>query len=527
MEKSFIKNNGNYQKFELNQITIEGTKIILNQMINCMCKIIIDDKNTINGFFMKIPNNSINLSLLITNKLILNKIEKKNSFIELTMNDDKIYKKIELNNSRKITKFLKYDIVIIEIFPKEDKINDYLELDDNINKEEKYLMNDYNNNSIYSLEFNKENNVVVLYNILKNIKNDNNDSNIYPILSLNTFKIIGIKNKYFKSNFNIFKNLINEFKKQYNKTRNELNELSIKYIVQEKGQYIKIFDKTFVNNNRKNCRLFINGNEIELTDYIYLNTIKLNENILEVKLKEINKITNMSYMFYNCLNLISFRDLENWNTSNVVDINSIFFNCTMLTHLPDISKWDISSVINMSSMFYNCSFLQTLPDISKWNTKNVKYMNDLFFGCSSLLSLPDISIWNTSKVIGMGSMFRMCSSLLYLPDISKWNTSNVKNMSELFFGCRSISILPDISNWNTKNVINMIGMFANCSSLVSLPDLSHWNTKQVWNMNGMFYGCTSLAYLTDISNWNINKVIKKAAIFNESINLIKTPDKFK
>ena len=135
MEKSFIKNNGNYQKFELNQITIEGTKIILNQMINCMCKIIIDDKNTINGFFMKIPNNSINLSLLITNKLILNKIEKKNSFIELTMNDDKIYKKIELNNSRKIIKFLKYDIVIIEIFPKEDKINDYLELDEDIFEE--------------------------------------------------------------------------------------------------------------------------------------------------------------------------------------------------------------------------------------------------------------------------------------------------------------------------------------------------------------------------------------------------------
>ena len=70
--------------------------------------------------------------------------------------------------------------------------------------------------------------------------------------------------------------------------------------------------------------------------------------ILEIKLIEINKITNMKSMFHYCRSLKS---------------------------LPYISKWDTKNVIDMSCMFYDCNSLKSLPDISKWDTKNVTDMS--------------------------------------------------------------------------------------------------------------------------------------------------------
>ena len=80
--------------------------------------------------------------------------------------------------------------------------------------------------------------------------------------------------------------------------KNKLNELSIKYLVKKKEKKIKIFEKSFVINNEKNCKLIISENEIELSDYIDINKFNLKNNILEIKLKETKKITNMSNMFY-------------------------------------------------------------------------------------------------------------------------------------------------------------------------------------------------------------------------------------
>ena len=82
-----------------------------------------------------------------------------------------------------------------------------------------------------------------------------------------------------------------------------------------------------------------------------------NEEKIEIKLNEIYKITDMSFMFS---------------------------GCSSLSNIPNISKWNTNKVINMSSMFCECSSLSNLPDISKWNTNNVTDMNSIFSGCSSL-----------------------------------------------------------------------------------------------------------------------------------------------
>ena len=53
-------------------------------------------------------------------------------------------------------------------------------------------------------------------------------------------------------------------------------------------------------NNKNNCRIIINGKELKLCTNIEIS--KANNNILKIKLKGINQITNASYMFYDSIN---------------------------------------------------------------------------------------------------------------------------------------------------------------------------------------------------------------------------------
>ena len=70
-------------------VTIDSTKIILNQMENCICKINSPNgKGT--GFFCYIPYNNKNIPVFITNNhLIDEKIIKEKNNITVTINDDK------------------------------------------------------------------------------------------------------------------------------------------------------------------------------------------------------------------------------------------------------------------------------------------------------------------------------------------------------------------------------------------------------------------------------------------------------
>ena len=91
----------------------------------------------------------------------------------------------------------------------------------------------------------------------------------------------------------------------------------------------KLFGQRFVKNNTNNCKIIINGKEKELV--LFYDIEKLEENgMLEIKLKGINKIKNMSCMFCGCLSLLSLPDISKWNTYNVTDIGYIFCGCSPL-----------------------------------------------------------------------------------------------------------------------------------------------------------------------------------------------------
>ena len=181
--------------------------------------------------------------------------------------------------------------------------------------------------------------------------------------------------------------------------------------------------------------------------------------------------------------------LDEYDTSNVMDMRCMFYGCSSLESL-DLSGFDTSNVTDMANMFYGCSSLESL-DLSGFDTSNVIDMGWMFYNCSSLDSL-DLSDFDTSNVTNMCGMFDDCSSLEFL-DLSSFDTSNVTDMDSMFSGCRSLKSL-DLSNFDTSNVAEMDLMFEVCSSLESL-DLSSFDTSNVTDMAFMFRGCSSLESL--------------------------------
>ena len=312
-----------------------------------------------------------------------------------------------------------------------------------------------------------------------------------------------------------------------------------------------IFGDNFVKKNKKLCKIIINGQEKELCSELDLNNITLNEDILEIKLKGMNKINSIYEMFKNSKFLFSLPDISNinierftnlsgifyerssleilpetlpWNTKNVEYMDNIFYNCISLRYLPDISEWKTDKVIKMNHIFSYCRKLTKLPDISKWNTENVILMKSMFLGCSSINYLPDISGWNTSRVNDMSFLFNECNSLKSLPDISKWDISNATDIRGIFGFCYSLDSLPDISKWETKKLNNFIALFEYCSSLESLPDISKWETKNVRSMLSTFEGCKNLESLPDISKWNTKNVTTMKCMFKGCESLESLPD---
>ena len=571
-------------------VTIQGTEIILDQMKNYICKIHKDGKKG-TGFFCKIPfPDKFNLlKVLVTNNHILNEKDIAiNKEIIMSLNDDKIFKSIKIDNSRKKFSSKELDVTFIEIQEEKDNIDKFLEIDDKLLENAqnfKGFYNDiYSKKSIYILNYPEGNNIVVSYGLLKDIQNETyishytctkEGSSGSPILSLNNFRVIGIhcgssekynynkgifikypidvfyketlkfflnrknenKNKSHEDNMINDESKINDIKNndnkisefENNKNDDSCNEIIIFYYINQKDEKIKIFGEKFVENNKDNCTIIYDEKEAGLFSEFYLDQNIKNKGVLEIKLKKINTITNMNSMFKDCSSLISLIDIENFDTSEVTDIEAMFYGCKSLQSLPDISKWNTTNFTKISSLFGCCSNLKSLPDISKWDTSKVKNMEGIFMGCSSLLSLPDISKWNTKNVEYMAFIFGEaykggCSSLIELPDISKWDTTKVFDIKYCFAKCSSLISLPNIGKWNMKNVRDISGMFLECSSLIKCPDISKWDINNVIDMKFLFYKCSKLGELSDISQWKTNNVTDITKLFFECSSLLIIPD---
>jgi len=88
----------------------------------------------------------------------------------------------------------------------------------------------------------------------------------------------------------------------------DISEINIIYDIQRDEENIKIFGNKFVENNVNKCKIIIDNKEIKITEDYYVKGY--NNKKLIIKLKGINNITDMSYMFSGCSSLSSLTILQ-------------------------------------------------------------------------------------------------------------------------------------------------------------------------------------------------------------------------
>lgn len=179
--------------------------IISYQQKNHICKIYMYMGDVLcglsNGFFCLVPypdKDHLIHVLITTYRTINEKSLNDKKEIKLTLNNDKVKKTIKIDKNRKVYISKELDTVIIEIFPKKDKINYFLELDEKSLEENPNEI--FHQSKIYLICYGKENKMdfyegdikEIEGNEIHHISNTESGSGGCPILSNSSFKVIGL-----------------------------------------------------------------------------------------------------------------------------------------------------------------------------------------------------------------------------------------------------------------------------------------------------------------------------------------------
>ena len=324
-----------------------------------------------------------------------------------------------------------------------------------------------------------------------------NISNVVPIEEMFDKPTTPIKeNNEHESSENIDREIAKQVKENKNKTENDRNKIkNDEKIYTNIGNIINIIiilvkvSKKEINNDvyffdnlengkdkrqngffneiiekRSNLELSISNPDNEMkTDEKDLNKFKPKmEGCYTIELKIPGYISDCSYMFYNCPNIIDV-DLSNFELSPVTKMNDMFNYCINLTKVTFPGK-ETKSLDNMSYMFNYCKNLKSI-DFKNIDTEKVTDMSGMFQNCEQLESL-DLTNFCTLNVSSLNCMFNDCYNLKSIKFSHKFNTDKVLFMNYLFFGCENMEELDlcyfSINNYNYKEMENM---FEGCDKL--------------------------------------------------------------
>ena len=143
------------------------------------------------------------------------------------------------------------------------------------------------------------------------------------------------------------------------------------------------------------------------------------------------------------------------------DFSYIFKGYKKVKYIIGLEDWDVSNVKNMNFMFSGCEKFNS--DLSNWNVSSVGDMRFMFDDCKTFNC--DLSNWDVSNVEDMDSMFWGCKN--FNSNLSKWDVSSVGDMRCMFNGCEKFN--SDLSDWDVSSVRYMINIFKNCESLKQIP----------------------------------------------------------
>ena len=242
---------------------------------------------------------------------------------------------------------------------------------------------------------------------------------------------------------NDYKTFREEFE-EFERNSRYKEEINLIYDTKEVGTY-NIFGEKFVEKNKSNIDLIINGKDSELIKECKL---KEGENNITIKLKK--RLTNLDYMFYGCDHLKNIDELEFLNTKYCNSFSYMFHGCKLLSDLKALEQWSVSRGTNFSNMFYRCLALSNIKALENWNVSKNTDFSHMFYGCSSLADIKPLENWDVSNGSNFSSMFFGCKLLTDIKSLENWNVSNGKNFSLMLCGCKSLPDLKSLEKWKLE-----------------------------------------------------------------------------
>ena len=257
------------KEYLLKPVKKDCMEIILNQINNSICWINKEKENYEMGFFINFKYENNKIPVLLTKYNIID--EYKGNTLNIFLNNKT--KILKIGEKRYINK--DYNIAIFEIY--RDKNNDiqFLEIDDNLFKNN--FETNYYNESIYIIQNNNKKDISISFGKIEGIVNEkinyscylNSNKNNLPIFDLTNNKIIGIHektSKYYNKGI-LLKKIIETFFNGYNIKKNEI-DLIIKIDKNDINNKIYFIDN--YNNNHDNLKELNKLNtELYIDNYNY------------------------------------------------------------------------------------------------------------------------------------------------------------------------------------------------------------------------------------------------------------------
>ena len=125
---------------------------------------------------------------------------------------------------------------------------------------------------------------------------------------------------------------------------------------------VRLFGHKFVENNKNNIELKINGIKSELVEEIN-NSGRDNMIVMIIK----KKLTNIESMFEGCKTLSEISGLSNLCTKEIKDFSNMFSYCWRLSSTEELAILDVSNGTNFSGMFRKFWDLSDFSFLKKWD----------------------------------------------------------------------------------------------------------------------------------------------------------------
>ena len=232
----------------------------------------------------------------------------------------------------------------------------------------------------------------------------------------------------------------------------------------EYNRTINLFSQEFVENNKKNMNLLIEGKQYSLLSeftfhepgYHKIQLLFL-DNIYNfskmffyvTKLIDISSLTHldishsliMDSMFYNATGIKDFSPISNWDVSSIKEFQYMFKNNLNIYDLNFLEKWDVSAGRNFSGMFSGCENLKDISGITKWHVFNSLSCNQMFYRCKSLENVEPLKNWYLNKCVDFGAMFRE-TNLKDAKCLNRWELKKCNDL-KFMFDRKLLNALPN------------------------------------------------------------------------------------